>query len=153
INRDCFGNRWLPQTTRADCVPDVQATTFRRRRHQPRRPPLAKIRPGRPAPAIGPGTGAAGVDTSRISSAPTAGASPPTFTKTPLRPKVRPPAIGRNAELLAGSTVTPVISTMPKNTNPKPVKTSEHGSVLVEQNGTAAWLVMVICVPPTLIVD
>jgi len=27
-----------------------------RRRHQPRRPPLAKIRPGRPAPAIGPGT-------------------------------------------------------------------------------------------------
>jgi uncharacterized protein (DUF1501 family) len=29
-----------------------------RRRHQPRRPPLAKIRPGSPAPAIGPGTGA-----------------------------------------------------------------------------------------------
>jgi len=28
-----------------------------RRRHQPRRPPLAKIKPGRPAPAIGPGTG------------------------------------------------------------------------------------------------
>src|SRR5205814_6779553 len=28
----------------------------RRRRHQPRRPPLAKIRPGRPAPAMGPGT-------------------------------------------------------------------------------------------------
>jgi len=27
-----------------------------RRRHQPRRPPLAKIRPGRPAPAMGPGT-------------------------------------------------------------------------------------------------
>src|SRR5262249_45411690 len=29
-----------------------------RRRHQPRRPPPAKIRPGRPAPAMGPGTGA-----------------------------------------------------------------------------------------------
>src|SRR5262245_12353628 len=34
---------------------DVQAI-FRRRRHQPKRPPLAKIRPGRPAPAMGPGT-------------------------------------------------------------------------------------------------
>src|SRR5262249_58418684 len=33
----------------------VQAV-FRRRRHQPRRPPHAKIRPGRPAPTIGPGT-------------------------------------------------------------------------------------------------
>jgi len=33
---------------------DAQAI-FCRRRHQPRRPPLAKIRPGRPAPAIGPG--------------------------------------------------------------------------------------------------
>jgi hypothetical protein len=28
---------------------------FCRRRHQPSRPPLAKSRPGRPAPAIGPG--------------------------------------------------------------------------------------------------
>src|SRR5262249_49535510 len=36
--------------------PDVQAI-FCRRRHQPRRPPLAKIRPGRPAPAMGAGTG------------------------------------------------------------------------------------------------
>jgi hypothetical protein len=34
---------------------NIQAI-FRRRRHQPRRPPLAKIRPGRPAPAMGPGT-------------------------------------------------------------------------------------------------
>src|SRR5437899_6133826 len=32
------------------------APIFCRRRHQPRRPPLAKINPGRPAPAIGPGT-------------------------------------------------------------------------------------------------
>src|SRR6266403_2377460 len=30
---------------------------FCRRRHQPRRPPPAKIRPGRPAPTMGPGTG------------------------------------------------------------------------------------------------
>jgi hypothetical protein len=29
---------------------------FFRRRHQPRRPPPAKIRPGSPAPAMGPGT-------------------------------------------------------------------------------------------------
>jgi hypothetical protein len=37
----------------------VQANVrqFFARRHQPRRPPLAKIRPGRPAPAMGPGTG------------------------------------------------------------------------------------------------
>jgi hypothetical protein len=32
----------------------IQAVFFRRR-HQPRRPPLAKIRPGRPAPTMGPG--------------------------------------------------------------------------------------------------
>jgi hypothetical protein len=31
---------------------------FFRRRHQPRRPPLAKIRPGSPAPAMGPGVSA-----------------------------------------------------------------------------------------------
>src|SRR6516164_10971962 len=47
-----IGNRWLPQTTCADCAQAI----FCRRRHQPRRPPLAKIRPGSPAPAIGPGT-------------------------------------------------------------------------------------------------
>src|SRR5215831_13995817 len=35
--------------------PKAQAI-FCRRRHQPRRPPPAKIRPGRPAPARGPGT-------------------------------------------------------------------------------------------------
>ena len=37
---------------------EVQAI-FCRRRHQLRRPPLAKIRPGRPAPTMGPGTAAA----------------------------------------------------------------------------------------------
>jgi hypothetical protein len=35
---------------------DAQAI-FCRRRHQPRRPPPAKIRPGSPAPGMGPGTG------------------------------------------------------------------------------------------------
>ena len=39
----------------------VAQALFCRRRHQPRRPPLAKIRPGRPAPAMGPGTADAGV--------------------------------------------------------------------------------------------
>jgi hypothetical protein len=34
---------------------DAQATFFRRR-HQPSTPPLAKIRPGSPEPAMGPGT-------------------------------------------------------------------------------------------------
>ena len=55
------------------CMPEPGARLFRRpnawssvqaifffRRHQPRRPPLAKIRPGRPAPAMGPGTAAGG---------------------------------------------------------------------------------------------
>jgi hypothetical protein len=39
-----FGNRWLP-LARVRIAPDAQAI-FCRRRHQPRRPPLAKIRPG-----------------------------------------------------------------------------------------------------------
>jgi hypothetical protein len=42
-----------------ELTPEAQAI-FCRRRHQPRRPLLAKIRPGIPAPTIGPGT-AAGV--------------------------------------------------------------------------------------------
>ena len=54
VSDEALGDRWLPQTTYERCV-DVQAV-FRRRRYQPRRPPLAKIRPGRPAPATGPGT-------------------------------------------------------------------------------------------------
>jgi hypothetical protein len=37
-------------------TPIKHQAIFCRRRHQPRRPPLAKIRPGRPAPAVGPGT-------------------------------------------------------------------------------------------------
>jgi hypothetical protein len=36
-------------------VPEAQAS-FCRRRHHPRRPPPANIRPGNPAPAMGPGT-------------------------------------------------------------------------------------------------
>src|SRR5262249_17445512 len=38
-----------------NAAPKAQATFFRRR-HQPSRPTLAKMRPGSPAPAIGPGT-------------------------------------------------------------------------------------------------
>ena len=34
-----------------------QTTSLRRRRAKPRSPPQARIRPGRPAPTIGPGTG------------------------------------------------------------------------------------------------
>jgi hypothetical protein len=45
----------LTVTGRRAFEPEAQAAFFRRR-HQPRRPPLAKIRPGRPAPAMGPGT-------------------------------------------------------------------------------------------------
>src|SRR5262249_12686192 len=40
---------------RRTTAPDSRAHAVRRR-HQPRRPPLAKIRPGRPAPTMGPGT-------------------------------------------------------------------------------------------------
>jgi len=43
---------------RRTTAPDSRAqAVFCRRRHQPRRPPLAKIRPGSPAPTMGPGTG------------------------------------------------------------------------------------------------
>jgi hypothetical protein len=39
--------------TCADRVPPEAQAVFRRRRHQPRRSPLAKIRPRRPAPTTG----------------------------------------------------------------------------------------------------
>jgi len=43
---------------RRTAAPDSRAhAVFCRRRHQRRRPPLAKIRPGRPVPAMGSGTG------------------------------------------------------------------------------------------------
>jgi hypothetical protein len=38
----------------------IRAVFCRRRRHQPRRPPLAKIKPSSPAPTMGPGTAAEG---------------------------------------------------------------------------------------------
>src|SRR5262245_54188983 len=44
------------QATTSITLADAQAIFFRRR-HQPRRPPQAKIRPGSPAPTMGPGTG------------------------------------------------------------------------------------------------
>ena len=54
LNPETAGdNATGPQTTCSSCA-DAQAI-FCRRRHQPRRP--AKISPGRPASAMGPGTG------------------------------------------------------------------------------------------------
>jgi hypothetical protein len=44
---------------RRTTAPDRRAQAVRcRRRHQPSRPPLDRSRPGRPAPTMGPGTGA-----------------------------------------------------------------------------------------------
>jgi hypothetical protein len=47
---------------RVRIAPERQAVLCRRR-HQPRKPPHAAIRPGRPAPAMGPGTGLGGTGT------------------------------------------------------------------------------------------
>src|SRR5262245_65007829 len=61
MNRIQPSSTLFPYTTlfrskrREQTAPEVQAIFFRRR-HQPRRPPPAKIRPGNPAPAMGPGT-------------------------------------------------------------------------------------------------
>src|SRR5262245_3414713 len=61
MNRIQPSSTLFPYTTlfrskrREQTAPEVQAIFFRRR-HQPRRPPHAKIRPGSPAPAMGPGT-------------------------------------------------------------------------------------------------
>jgi hypothetical protein len=55
-------------TTNDYALPDVQAIFFRR--HQPRRPPLANIRPGRPAPAMGPGTEATSLSPAELISVP-----------------------------------------------------------------------------------
>ena len=47
-------NRWLANDV-CGLLLNAQAV-FCRRRHQPRRPPPANSRPGRPAPTMGPGT-------------------------------------------------------------------------------------------------
>jgi hypothetical protein len=60
--------RLAEPVTSASCFPQAVRC---RRRHQPRRPPLAKIRPGRPAPARGAGTGVGSARTSVKSSLPT----------------------------------------------------------------------------------
>src|SRR5262245_32335568 len=52
INRDCSA---IAGGRKRRGAQDVQAI-FCRRRHQARRPPHAKIRPGSPAPTMGPGT-------------------------------------------------------------------------------------------------
>jgi hypothetical protein len=48
---DCSANRWPPKRRNMLSLPEAQAIFFRRR-HQPSRSPLAKIRPGSPPPAI-----------------------------------------------------------------------------------------------------
>jgi hypothetical protein len=45
-----------------------QAAALRLRRAKPRRAPLAKIRPGSPAPTMGPGTGTPGVTLPKVTS-------------------------------------------------------------------------------------
>jgi hypothetical protein len=52
-----WGSAVLPLTQAASVGrARLAQALFCRRRHQPRRPTLAKIRPGSPAPAMGPGT-------------------------------------------------------------------------------------------------
>jgi hypothetical protein len=151
INRDCSAIAGR----RKRLLAEAQAI-FCRRRHQPRRPPPANIRPGSPAPAIGPGTATAVVATSRISLSPGAGASPVTFTEILVAVKVKPAIpTGRKSAALAGLTATALMSTPDENLNPKPVKMSGHGDALPEQNGMlgGAILVIVIAVSPTSIVD
>src|SRR3984893_8953529 len=46
----------LVRTQNWDVAPDLAQAVLCRRRHQPRRPAPAKIRRGKPAPAMGPGT-------------------------------------------------------------------------------------------------
>ena len=67
INRDCSAIAGC-RKRRVRIAPETQAI-FCRRRHQPRRPPPAKIRPGRPAPAMGPGTAEGDVPMVRLVSA------------------------------------------------------------------------------------
>ena len=76
--------------------------------------------------------------TSRISAAPTLGASPTRFTNISVAANVSPPATGEN--MLAGSTVTLVMSTSPEKTKPNPVNTSGQGAAEVEQNGAVSSL-------------
>src|SRR5215469_15631950 len=73
MNRD---NHWLHATQLLFC----------RRRHQPRRPPLAKIRPGSPAPAMG--TGTTGQE---IPSGQTAPVNPPEVSPTPTTRTLKAP--------------------------------------------------------------
>jgi hypothetical protein len=54
INRDCSVIAGCRNRRVRVAPPEAQAL-FCRRRHQPKRPPLAKSRPGNPAPAVGPG--------------------------------------------------------------------------------------------------
>ena len=47
-------------------TPGADQAAFCRRRHQPSRPTLARIRPGKPAPAMGPGIGVTAYDADAV---------------------------------------------------------------------------------------
>jgi len=59
-----FGNRWPPQTNVCGLAAESQSI-FCRRRHQTSKPPPAKVRPGRPEPMMGPGTGVSAPDVAK----------------------------------------------------------------------------------------
>jgi hypothetical protein len=92
-----------------------------------------------------------------MSALPTAGKSLVTSTKIRVGDSSWSPSwgavwFGRKSAALVGSTLTPVISTPLEKINWNPTNGSEQGSV-VEQKGSAAWLVITILVSPTEIVD
>jgi hypothetical protein len=84
--RPFYGSLCRPVACRALAL--FQAVR-RRRRHQPRRPPLAKISPGTPAPTMGPGT--ATVSPNRIC----ATSANPTVLVNATREISSPPAVVR----------------------------------------------------------
>ena len=52
----------------SDAISALHASAARLRRHQPRRPPHAAIKPGKPAPTTGPGTAVTPISTLPVSS-------------------------------------------------------------------------------------
>jgi hypothetical protein len=68
-------NQRLTTSIRSISGRDAQAI-FRRRRHQPRRPQPAKIRPGSPAPAMGAGTLTPSSEKAALNVGPVAGSGP-----------------------------------------------------------------------------
>ena len=73
---------------------DVQAV-FSRRRHQPRRPPLAKISPGSPAPTTGPGTASIEIRTVTVLANNSFSSCKPKRLRNEKRGKLAHAALGR----------------------------------------------------------